>query len=158
MAKRQFSFFATYPLSFFSRAMYRDLARNGRGIALGYLALLVAVLTALSWSGMWTETVAELDRQTDAITAQIPDLHFTDGRLHTPEARPYEIRTGETIHAVIDTTGRYGPGDTRDVPIVVTATEFISAGGTTPLADVFAGKETITDRKSTRLNSSHGYM
>lgn len=109
-------------MSFFSKKLYRDVAVNWGGKALLYLFIVLG----LSWG--WTtyqaqKTIADIyTKKLSAILPQIPVLTITNGKISTPESRPYEITLPDSnaILAIVDTSGRYNSLDDVKSAILVT--------------------------------------
>jgi hypothetical protein len=104
---KQFSIYHIPALSFFSKALYRDMGLRWKGTAFGYLLALLAIC--------WIPTMVKLQHglaefvRTTApkIVSQIPRLDLVHGVVSTEEPRPYFIQdpaTGKNV-AIIDTTG-----------------------------------------------------
>ena len=124
----QYNIFQALYLSFFSKDFYRDVARNWGGKTFLYLLFLVA----LSWLAATINIQRNLNYgykyQSDAYIAQIPVMEVVNGKLKTPENRPYSIKdpdNGQLI-AIIDTTGKYTTLDQSHTAILVTQTSVIS--------------------------------
>jgi hypothetical protein len=96
-------------LSFFSASLYRDVARNWRGIGLLYLFLLMA----LTWLPPIIRGHVSLRRfvrdESPKIIDQVPTLTIKNGVVSIAEPEPYFIRDPETGKALvyIDTSGAF---------------------------------------------------
>jgi len=124
---RRYSIFHPLVLSFFSKSLYRDVAKNWRGTGLLYLLLILALL--------WIPTIIKghlgfarfADNDAKAITQQIPAITITNGHASTNVPQPYFIKdpkSGETL-ALIDTRDNSEAGNTS-VPLVLTETKFVT--------------------------------
>src|SRR5258705_3112365 len=124
---RRYSIFHPLILSFFSKSLYRDVAKNWRGTGLLYLLLILALL--------WIPTIIKghlgftrwVDQDAKGITQQIPPITITNGHASTNVPLPYfikEPKTGETL-ALIDTRDNSAAGNTS-VPLVLTETKLIT--------------------------------
>jgi hypothetical protein len=114
-------------MSFYSRKLYRDVAMNWGGKAFLYLLLLLA----LSWIGMtylFQHGINQFYAQySGAIVSQMPILTIKDGKMSTPENRPYLITDPDHERiAVIDATGQYTTLEQAKTDILVTQTQVIS--------------------------------
>ena len=129
--RSQFSYLQALLSSFFSAALYRDVARRWRGAAFFYLFLLLAILWTLPTYRVSQSLHGEGDAQAKRIIDQVPHISIEDGELSANVDQPYEFKdpsTGETV-MIIDTTGK-----TQELP----------ADG----AKVLVGRRQITFRKS----------
>ena len=124
---RRYSIFHPLVLSFFSKSLYRDVAKNWRGTGLLYLLLILALL--------WIPTVIKghlgftrwVDQDAKGITQQIPPITITKGHASTNVPLPYfikEPKTGETL-ALIDTRDNSEAGNTS-VPLILTETKLVT--------------------------------
>ena len=105
----RYSRFTALVLSFFSKPLYRDVARGWRGIGLLYLVLLLA----LTWLPPILRGHLSFRRfvrdDAPAVVDQVPTLTIRDGMVSIAEAEPYFIRDPETGRAFvyIDTSGAF---------------------------------------------------
>jgi hypothetical protein len=127
---KRYSYFHALILSFFSKSLYQDVARQWRGTGLAYLLLVLALV--------WIPTVVRghlgfarfVDNDAKGITEQIPAITITNGEVSTDVPTPYYIKspkTGATL-AVIDTTDNPETSDSS-VPVVLTKTKVIMHRG-----------------------------
>jgi len=125
---RQYNIFQAIYLSFYSKNLYRDVATNWGGKAFLYLLMIVA----LSWVLFTYQFQHSLNMiyaaNADKLVAQMPVVTIKDGKISTPEERPYVIHDPETkqVFAVIDTTGKYTSLDEAKAEVLVTQTQIIS--------------------------------
>ena len=122
--KRRYSVLHPFFMSFFSRALYQDVARNWRGFAFLYLLLLVALCTIPKTISIHTGLSDFIRNSAPQVLSQIPEITISQGRLSTDREEPYFIRDpegGENI-AVIDTTGRFDSLDDVSAHVLVTKT------------------------------------
>ncbi len=105
---KKYSFFHPLALSFYSRDLYDDVARNGKGVGFLYLAMLVVVgplILTIRTSLIFSELART---QAPKILNQIPDIVITRGEASLSVPMPYLIKdpdSGKTI-AILDTTGQ----------------------------------------------------
>lgn len=129
---KQYNIVEAIYLSFFSRNLYRDVANRWGGRA--FLYLLMVLFLA------WLVPTLELQRMLDEgyrnnsnqIVSQVPVLTIKNGKISTPEERPYVIvnpKNNETL-LVIDTTGQYSKIEQAKTAVLVTQTEVISQSST----------------------------
>jgi hypothetical protein len=121
--KRQYSRLTALVFSFFSRSLYRDVARRWRGVGVVYLLLLMFVNwlpVVVAWhlgARMWAEGGAA-----QRLLGEFPTITIQKGVVSIAEEEPYVWRhpdTGEPI-LVVDTTAAF------DVPEATTAPMLLS--------------------------------
>lgn len=124
----QYNVLQAIVMSFYSKKLYRDVAINWGGKAFLYLLMLVA----LSWILLTIQFQLALNliyqKDSEKIIPQIPVVTIKDGKLSTPENKPYVISNPETNEkiAVIDTSGTYTTLDQANTSILITQTEMIT--------------------------------
>lgn len=94
-------------LSFFSKALYRDVCHQWKGVGFAYLLLLLIVCWIAPIVKVHTGLSNFVDNEAPRIVSQIPTISIVDGKASINEPQPYRITepdTGKTL-AVIDTTG-----------------------------------------------------
>jgi hypothetical protein len=104
---REYSLLQAPGLSFFSKDLYRDIARNWTGLGFGYLLMILSVCWLFSMGPISSELGSFFDKEAPELIAQVPDLVVKDGELSIDQPQPYYIidpATGEHA-AIIDTTG-----------------------------------------------------
>jgi hypothetical protein len=124
---KQFSILSPLWMSFYSKELYREIARSRRGIGLLYLFLLVTLCSLAIAIQFHLGIKKMVSQEFPPIVAQIPSLTIKDGKVATEEARPYRIedpKNNELI-AIIDTTQSEPPTDLGEARIFVTQTEVI---------------------------------
>ncbi len=85
---KRFSIFHLPVLSFFSSALYRDVARHWRGVCFGYLLLLLLLCWIPPMVKMHRGFAGFLRDDAPAVISQIPEIRIRDGLASTPEDRP----------------------------------------------------------------------
>jgi len=124
---QQFNIFQAIYMSFYSKKLYRDVALNWGGKAFLYLLLIIALVSvyfAIAVQGLANVAYKQASAN---IFPQIPEISIKDGKLSTPEKRPYFITdTNKKIFAVIDTTGQYKTLAQANAPLLVTETQIIT--------------------------------
>jgi hypothetical protein len=124
---RRYSIFHPLVLSFFSKSLYRDVAKNWRGTGLLYLFLVLALF--------WIPTIIKgqigisnwVDGDSKEITKQIPAITISNGKVSTDVPTPHFIKdpkTGTDI-AIIDTTGAYQTLENSDAKLLLTKSKLI---------------------------------
>lgn len=118
---KQYGYFQAIYLSFFSKALYRDVARNWGIGTLAYLLLVIFIFSVLSILIMQPLLSAGIHRFANDIAPQLPHMVIKDGVLETDEAKPYFIYqpSDHQLIAVIDTSGNYRPETATPAPTVV---------------------------------------
>jgi hypothetical protein len=108
---------------FFSGALYRDVARNWRGIAALYLLLLLAITWAATMIKLHVGFTAFARDEFPKLADDIPPITIKNGVVSSPVEQPYEIKDKQTgkVFAVLDTTGTINSLD--DTPAVILLTQ-----------------------------------
>ncbi len=104
---KRYSIFHIPVLSFFSRALYRDVCLQWKGTGFAFLLLLLAVCWIPTIMRVHENISDYVDGDLSEIIAQIPKLSIVDGEASIEESQPYTIidpETGKTL-VLIDTTG-----------------------------------------------------
>src|SRR3990167_5554496 len=124
----QYNILQAIYMSFYSKKLYRDVAMNWGGKAVFYLF----VVLMLSWI-MATFNVQRIinrgyDTKSDIFISQVPVVTIKDGKISTPERRPYVITDpdGKETIAIIDTTGKYTDINKTNTSLLITETEVIT--------------------------------
>jgi hypothetical protein len=117
-------------MSFYSRALYRDIAKNwGAGVMLYLFMLLTICWTCLMFRIQPTIN-SSATHFANAVIPQLPQkIVIKNGIVSTPEDRPYFVRnldTKETI-AIIDTTGKYTTLEEANTSFLMTKDSMIYA-------------------------------
>ena len=124
---KQYNVFQAIILSFYSKDLYRDVARHWNGKSFLYLLMIVA----LSWIAAIYQFQVSLNESyrlnSDKIVKQIPVITINKGIIKTPENRPYLIYDSDNkLFAIIDTTGQYRSLNQAKASVLITKTEIIS--------------------------------
>lgn len=106
---KQYSCFQAMFMSFYSRNLYRDVAKNwGAGVIL-YLFILLFIVWGIMMFQIQPNINQGFRELVNKYGSQMPELTFANGILTTPENKPYMIvnpSTGQPV-AIIDTSGQY---------------------------------------------------
>ena len=104
---KRFGLFHPIWMSFYSRALYRDVAQNWTGTGFLYLLLLLALT--------WIHPIVQLHHRVGgmietlgpAVLAQVPTISIHQGEVSIQEPQPYVVSVpgSATPLLVIDTTG-----------------------------------------------------
>lgn len=104
---QQYSIIDAFYLSFFSRALYRDVVARWKGFCLVYLVAVLALGTIPGVLRMQVDLGSWLRAQAPAYIRQLPRITITKGILSVDATQPYRIlneKTGEPV-VILDSTG-----------------------------------------------------
>ena len=95
-------------LSFFSKSLYQDVARNWKGFCVTYLLALLALSVIPGVMRVRTQLTAFFNTEAPQFVTQFPTITITDGKVTMSKPQPYYIRDEKTKKPVIiiDTTGK----------------------------------------------------
>lgn len=118
---KQYSFFHAPVMSFFSSFFYRDVGRYWRGTGLLYMFVILAVLWIPTIIKMQVGLNRFVDTDSKKMTAQIPAITISHGKVSTDVPTPYYIRDPDsgTPLAIIDTTSEYRTLDEKPANVVL---------------------------------------
>ncbi len=124
----QYGIFEALFMSFYSRSLYRDVAKNWGGKTFLYLLILGLISWIVFTAQIQSKLSAMYVSQSDAYVNQFPVMNIKDGHLSTPEKRPYIITDPQShqVIAVIDTSGQYTTLEQAKTDFLVTETKMIS--------------------------------
>ncbi|MBL7219920.1 MAG: DUF1189 family protein [Phycisphaerae bacterium] len=124
---KKYSIFHVPVMSFFSKSLYRDVARQWKGVGYGYLLLLLIVCWIAPTVKIHQGFSDFVDKEAPKIVTQIPKLTIVNGRASIDEPQPYRITDPQSgkILAVIDTTGAIRTLEEADAHILITEREAI---------------------------------
>jgi ABC-type multidrug transport system fused ATPase/permease subunit len=125
---KQYSYVKAIGLSFYSRELYRDVAKNWQASVGVYLAFVLF----LAW--LPTMFLMQLGLRTAVpyvvtqIIPQLPEITIKDGVVSTPLNQPYYIKDTETkaVLGIIDTSGQYTTLKRVNAEVLLTKTEFFT--------------------------------
>ena len=117
-------------MSFYSRSLYRDVARNWRGLCVRYLLSLVALCAIPGVMQIRTELSDFLAKEAPMYVKQVPAITISKGRVALDEPEPYFIRDEKTgaVRAIIDTTGKITALSGSKAVLLLTKTTLIVKG------------------------------
>jgi hypothetical protein len=149
----RFSIFQSPLYAFFSREFYDDVARRWRGLALGYLLLLLGLTWLIALAVLYSMLVFFLRGEGAGVIDQFPDVTVKDGTLTMDRPSPYDIRVQSTGQLLVRFDTRAGaatqPDNTGDAqpPLLVTDRQLIyrDTGATLALRDAGEGALTAAD-------------
>lgn len=124
----RYNIFQALYMSFYSKSLYRDVAKNWGGKAFLYLLFLVALSWVIQTAMVQIAISKMYNMYGDQFISQFPMLKFTQGKLSTPENKQYVIKSPVTNQDVIliDTTGKTTSLSQTNVKMLVTDSEIIS--------------------------------
>lgn len=127
----QFRIFQALYLAFFSAPLYRDVARNWKGVAAVYLLALVALAWLPTAVRLQLAVLHFAEHYAPDIAEQMPVVQIDQGRVRVEAAMPYVItvRGREARLAVLDTTGATTSLEQAQAPVLLTATELVVRDG-----------------------------
>jgi hypothetical protein len=130
---KRYSIFHPLVLAFFSKSLYRDVAKHWRGTGLLYIFVILALV--------WIPTIIKgqlgmsrwVEGDSKELTKQIPAITISKGQVSTDVATPYfikDLKTGTDI-AIIDTSGTYNSLDKTDAKLLLTKSKMIMSKSAT---------------------------
>lgn len=137
-------------LSFFSKWLYQDVAREWRGTGLLYLLALLAATWVPLVVGIHVVVTHFVRREAPPVVEQVPPITIRDGAVSCPEPQPYFIKdpdTGRPV-AIIDTTGELTSLEGTGAGLLLTRTRLIVAqsGNETRIYDLSNTRAFYIDR------------
>ncbi len=123
---RKYNLFHAIFMSFFSKDFYRDVARNWYGLSIVFLLILVLITGIPLLLEMNAGINQFVQQSSTQVVQQMPRVTIKNGRLSTPQNRPYLITMeadGEQEKIIIDTTGKYTSIEQTGARILVTSTQ-----------------------------------
>lgn len=114
-------------LSFFSKSLYQDVARNWKGLCLTYLFALLALSVIPGVMKIRTNLINFFNTDAPAFVKQMPTITVKDGKVSISKPQPYYIRDEKTDKPVmiIDTTGKVSSLSHSPAVVLVTKTSVI---------------------------------
>ena len=128
MEPKRFTYFHALWQSFFSRALYVDVAKRWRGI--GFLYLLLIVI--LSWLPDLVKMQVGMQdmrgEEAEGLIRQVPAINITDGVASADVDTPYFIKDPKDgkVMAIIDFTGKYSTLDDTSAVFLLTRREVVT--------------------------------
>ncbi|HXV77857.1 MAG TPA: DUF1189 family protein [Candidatus Polarisedimenticolaceae bacterium] len=125
---RKFSIYVTPYYSFFSRALYVDVARRWRAGVFVYLLLVLA----LSWIPFIVRAQSSLSKfvrdDAPAVVEQIPPITIERGRVSAAVEQPHFIQSADTgeLFGIIDTTGRFTSLDDTSAKVLLARSQLFA--------------------------------
>ena len=124
---KRYSIIQAFVLSFFSKSLYRDVARNWRGIGYSYLFFALLLVWIPTMIKMQVGLTRAVNNDSPAFTQQIPRITISNGQASTDVQTPYFIKDPNgTPLIIIDTTGTYQSLDDTPAKLLLTKTKLIA--------------------------------
>ncbi len=112
--------------SAYSASLYRQV-QTWRGKAIAYLALVLTLCWIPSLIKLQMSLSEGLARMENRVVSEFPVIRFAQGKISTPENRPYIFefadKTGK-VKIIIDTSGKYTSLEQPDVKLLLTRDRF----------------------------------
>jgi hypothetical protein len=126
---KQFGMLRAIVMSFYSRDLYRDVAKNWKGIGLLYLTLLLAICWLPTAGRMFAGLRTFAVTGGPAFARQLPAVTIKDGIMHTRPPGPHIIRDSNALDRdpftlIIDDSIDTVPANLNYDAIVLTRREF----------------------------------
>ncbi len=142
-------------MSFYSKSLYRDVARNWSGLCLWYLLSLVALCLIPEVMTLQTDLSDYMNTEAPKIIRQFPTITITKGTASVDGQQPFYIRDEKTGRPVIiiDTTGSVGTLSGSPASVLVTGKAIVvkKDSGETRSFDL-SGIDNLTVDKTTLYN------
>jgi hypothetical protein len=148
---KNFTFFQTLYLSFFSRALYQDAARNWKGLCFPYLLFLLMLYWVPETLNMHRDVSDFLSEEAPHYVDQIPVITISKGEASIQEPSPYYIRdkkNGAEL-AIIDLSGKITDMKNTSALILLTRTKLMIRKGDSEVSELSLseiGNVTITSK------------
>jgi len=126
---RRYNLIQPYWLSFLSKDLYRDVARNWHGFAFLYLLLLLALAWVPDIVRVQRGFSRYVDQESQALIAQIPKITITNGEVSLDPPGPHHIKDPESgkVIIVLDTAADMDTLEQfPDATILLTRTQVIT--------------------------------
>ena len=128
---RRYSIFQAIPLSFFSRDLYRDVARGWRGAGIMYTVVTLALLTLVLLVQMQMSLNHWVRGPAQEYADQVPGIVIRHRVVEVDRPMPYAIKDGAGKEwVVVDTTGQVTSLEGRDAKVLLTADRLIFSKST----------------------------
>lgn len=113
-------FFLSLVRSFHSLAFYDEVRRHWSGKGFLYLFLLVILTTVLNAIGFQRYVSDFVDNELPVLVKDMPDIKISGGEASIEAKQPFFIESGDSLIAVLDTTGTVVSLENSDALILMT--------------------------------------
>lgn len=123
---RRYNVLQALVLSFYSRDLYRDVAKNWQGLAVLYVLLLLALSWIPSAASIYQDVKQTIALKSPEILKLIPSVTIKDGTLSIDKPAPYIIKDPKTNlpMIIVDTSGRIKSLANNQATILITQHKF----------------------------------
>jgi len=124
---KRFTIVHPFYMSFFSKALYRDVARNWKGLCFLYLLSLLALCTIPTVLRIQADMAIFLNTEGREFVKQVPTIIISKGKISIDKPEPYVINDEKTEDPlmIIDTTGSIRSLQGSKAKALLTKTELI---------------------------------
>jgi hypothetical protein len=126
---RRYNFWQAIIMSFYSRNLYRDIAKNWNVNVALYLLMILTLSWLPSLFQMHKRLAVDVPVFTEYYLSQVPVITIKEGIVTTPEDRPYLILNKDDSNQVIgaiDTSGQYTKLDDTTFSFLLTKDALIT--------------------------------
>lgn len=124
-AMKQYSIIHPLYMSFFSKSLYRDVARNWKGLCFTYLLMVLAINLVPDMVRLHDDVDRFLTEEAPKIVRQVPTITISRGTASISEPVPYVINApwDKRPFAIIDTSDGTDPAAKLNATIVLNRTK-----------------------------------
>ncbi len=122
---KQYSIFHVPFMSFFSKALYRDVCFHWKRVGFGYLLLLLIVCWIPRIMKIHSGLNEFVENEVPPMVAQVPTITFKNGEASVDVPQPYMIPDANDVIGIIDTTGEITSLNETDAFFLLTKTQLI---------------------------------
>lgn len=129
---KRYNLFQALIMSFYSQALYRDVAKNWRGVGLLYLLILLAICWVPATYQLKQRLAYFVAVEAPPVIAEIPTINInTKGEASIKENVPYFIKypNSERVLGIIDTSGQFVSLKNTEAKVLLTKTHLLIANG-----------------------------
>jgi hypothetical protein len=122
---RRFGAFQALWMAFYSKALYRDVARHWPGVGFLYLLLLLALAWLPEIAQLHISLGRSLEKLSEPIVQQIPEITIREGKATVNPPGPHIIKDPEEGKelVIIDTSGQRTSLEGTDAMVLITETQ-----------------------------------
>ncbi len=124
---KRYSIIHPFALSFFSRELYQDVAKNWKGTGFLYLALLLAACWIPGMIKIGASFSDFVKKEISPLLEEFPEITIKNGEVSINEPMPYFLGDPDTgaVVAIIDTTGEITDLEGADERVLLTKNKLI---------------------------------
>jgi len=147
---KRYSIFHPLFMSFYSKDLYRDVGRNWKGVAFGYLLMLLAICWIPLTYQVHVLVNDAIDHEAPKVISQFPAISITNGVVSVDKPMPYYFTDPNTKKpfVIIDTSGQVTSLDNTDAVVLLTKNKLImkKSAAETQVYDLSSVKEFRIDQ------------